>query len=290
MKYHVGCIADVIVNRLDERKLAAVLEGTDNVQRASKAGADVYVSESTVNQVIDYVDAMSGQRQFLERLGQAWGFDEVDYINASEMAAGRQAVKMRAEKEIETTTYARLLMQYKDSMKPVHDYNKQVHAAREKRAGEIIGDMADWKDAKMGLTLATRTPERVLRKVLGDTAQAEQIYQDYFAPVHKHTAEQVRWENQYRAEVQEVMKGLNKYDSQYIHLKNRAEHSQNNDTLQVQYGDFVDKYKNKIHFEQAQAAERKLVAIMEKMYPEINEAYIRNGQDPLERRNNYFQA
>ena len=155
-------------------------------------------------------------------------------------------------------TYARAMRQYNEDMQPYYAFQRGLDDARLRRATELIKDSDNWKDSRGNLGLQIRTPERVLRKVRGDTAETEAIYQAYFAPVLKHDAEAIRWENTQRERLKGIMEGLSHEDSVYIHMKNRAELSPKNEAMQKQLADYVKENKSKIHFKQAESAMQKL--------------------------------
>lgn len=125
---------------------------------------------------------------------------------------------------------------------------------------------------------------------MGDTAETEAIYQAYFAPVLKHDAEAIRWENTQRERLKGIMEGLSHEDSVYMHMKNRAELSPKNEAMQKQLADYVKENKSKIHFKQAESAMQKLYEMTSEMHPQVSEAGVRNGYAPLEFRQKYIPS
>lgn len=186
--------------------------------------------------------------------------------------------------------YARALRNYQNDMEPAYAFYKELKDARMERAFEMIADSDTWKDAKFGLSLKVRTPERVIRKVMGDTKAAKQLYNAYFAPVIQHDAESVRWENQMRQRLKEITKGLSHEDSVYIHLRNRAGLAPDNETLQMMLEDYVEKNRDKIHFREAGEAMERMIELTNEMHPQINEAWVRNGVEPLEWHKRYLPS
>ncbi|MFQ9976484.1 MAG: hypothetical protein ACLRVN_09345, partial [Butyricicoccus sp.] len=175
-------------------------------------------------------------------------------------------------------------------MQPYYAFQRGLDDARLRRATELIKDSDNWKDSRGNLGLQIHTPERVLRKVMGDTAETEAIYQAYFAPVLKHDAEAIRWENTQRERLKGIMEGLSHEDSVYIHMKNRAELSPKNEAMQKQLSDYVKENKSKIHFKQAESAMQKLYEMTSEMHPQVSEAGVRNGYAPLEFRQKYIPS
>ncbi len=259
--------------------------------RATPSDADRYINHESENAAVDLVNSLESERFFLRTLRKAWKLTEAELVNAQEIASGRGPVTQMNDHRYELVeTYARALRNYRNDMRPAYDFYDEMNAARTRRAEELIVDSDNWEDAKIGYQLSTRTPLRVLRKVMGDTEQMRAIYDAYFAPVIQHDAESVRWENNMRNRLKDIVKGLSHEDSVYIHLKNRMELNPKNETLQKLYADYVEKHQKKIHFAEADAAMEKLIEFTQDLHPQINEAWVRNGIDPLEFHRRYLPS
>lgn len=259
--------------------------------RATPSDADRYINHESENVAVDLVNSLESERFFLRTLRKAWKLTEAELVNAQEIASGRGPVTQMNDHRYELVeTYARALRNYWNDMRPAHDFYDEMNAARTRRAEELIVDSDNWEDAKIGYQLSTRTPLRVLRKVMGDTEQMRAIYEAYFAPVIQHDAESVRWENNMRNKLKDIVKGLSHEDSVYIHLKNRLELNPKNETLQKLYADYVEKHQKKIHFAEADAAMEELIEFTQDLHPQINEAWVRNGIDPLEFHRRYLPS
>lgn len=259
--------------------------------RATPSDADRYINHESENVVVDLVNSLESERFFLRTLRKAWKLTEAELVNAQEIASGRGPVTQMNDHRYELVeTYARALRNYWNDMRTAYDFYDELNAARTRRAEELIVDSDNWEDAKIGYQLSTRTPLRVLRKVMGDTEQMRAIYEAYFAPVIQHDAESVRWENNMRNKLKDIVKGLSHEDSVYIHLKNRLELNPKNETLQKLYADYVEKHQKKIHFAEADTAMEKLIEFTQDLHPQINEAWVRNGIDPLEFHRRYLPS
>lgn len=259
--------------------------------RATPSSADMYIDATAENATVELVNNLEGERFFLRNLRNAWHLTDAELVNAREIAAGRGPVSpMTEHREELVETYARALRNYQNDMEPAYEYYKSLNQARTARANELIADSDNWKDAKFGISLKVRTPERVVRKVMGDTEAAKKLYDAYFAPVIQHDAESVRWENQMRQQLKDIAKGLSHEDSVYIHLKNRAELEPHNETLQVLLGKYVEKNQKKIHFNEANDAMEAMIELTNSMHPQINEAWVRNGVEPLEWHKRYLPS
>ena len=259
--------------------------------RATASDADSYIDHTQENIAIDLVNSLESERRFLTNLRNGWHLSDAELVNAERMAAGRGPVtEMDSHRYELVETYARAMRQYNEDMQPYYAFQRGLDDARLRRATELIKDSDNWKDSRGNLGLQIRTPERVLRKVMGDTAETEAIYQAYFAPIFKHDAEAIRWENTQRERLKGIMEGLSHEDSVYIHMKNRAELSPKNEAMQKQLADYVKENKSKIHFKQAESAMQKLYEMTSEMHPQVSEAGVRNGYAPLEFRQKYIPS
>lgn len=259
--------------------------------RATASDADSYIDHTQEDIAIDLVNSLESERRFLTNLRNGWHLSDAELVNAERMAAGRGPVtEMDSHRYELVETYARAMRQYNEDMQPYYAFQRGLDDARLRRATELIKDSDNWKDSRGNLGLQIRTPERVLRKVMGDTAETEAIYQAYFAPVLKHDADAIRWENTQRERLKGIMEGLSHEDSVYIHMKNRAELSPKNEAMQKQLADYVKKNKSKIHFKQAESAMQKLYEMTSEMHPQVSEAGVRNGYAPLEFRQKYIPS
>ena len=259
--------------------------------RATTADADSYIDHTQEDIAIDLVNSLESERRFLTNLRNGWHLSDAELVNAERMAAGRGPVtEMDSHRYELVETYARAMRQYNEDMQPYYAFQRGLDDARLRRATELIKDSDNWKDSRGNLGLQIRTPERVLRKVMGDTAETEAIYQAYFAPIFKHDAEAIRWENSQRERLKGIMEGLSHEDSVYIHMKNRAELSPKNEAMQKQLADYVKENKSKIHFKQAESAMQKLYEMTSEMHPQVSEAGVRNGYAPLEFRQKYIPS
>lgn len=259
--------------------------------RATASDADSYIDHTQEDIAIDLVNNLESERRFLTNLRNGWHLSDAELVNAERMAAGRGPVtEMDSHRYELVETYARAMRQYNEDMQPYYAFQRGLDDARLRRATELIKDSDNWKDSRGNLGLQIRTPERVLRKVMGDTAETEAIYQAYFAPVLKHDAEAIRWENTQRERLKGIMEGLSHEDSVYMHMKNRAELSPKNEAMQKQLADYVKENKSKIHFKQAESAMQKLYEMTSEMHPQVSEAGVRNGYAPLEFRQKYIPS
>lgn len=259
--------------------------------RATASDADSYIDHTQEDIAIDLVNSLESERRFLTNLRNGWHLSDAELVNAERMAAGRGPVtEMDSHRYELVETYARAMRQYNEDMQPYYAFQRGLDDARLRRATELIKDSDNWKDSRGNLGLQIHTPERVLRKVMGDTAETEAIYQAYFAPVLRHDAEAIRWENTQRERLKGIMEGLSHEDSVYIHMKNRAELSPKNEAMQKQLADYVKENKSKIHFKQAESAMQKLYEMTSEMHPQVSEAGVRNGYAPLEFRQKYIPS
>lgn len=142
--------------------------------RATASDADSYIDHTQEDIAIDLVNSLESERRFLTNLRNGWHLSDAELVNAERMAAGRGPVtEMDSHRYELVETYARAMRQYNEDMQPYYAFQRGLDDARLRRATELIKDSDNWKDSRGNLGLQIHTPERVLRKVMGDTAETD---------------------------------------------------------------------------------------------------------------------
>ena len=242
---------------------------------------------------IEITRQLEGMRQTLGRLQHQFKLTKADLVTAEELAKGRTPTREVSPEKLEKiTSYAKLLGEYKTAMQPFYEYKIQLDTSRKNAADALIRNSENWKDAKMGVSLSAKTPERVIEAVTGN--DAAEVNDALIRPVHAHNAERMRYENDHRDMLREAVKGTTKEESTWVAMLNYAEYLERTGKDSSKLRVAMDKYyeKNKKHIRPARAKqlERDLIAIMDSLYPDQNETRIRNGYEPLEYLKNYLPA
>lgn len=177
-------------------------------------------------------------------------------------------------------------------MQPFYEYKIQLDTSRRNAADALIRNSEKWKDAKMGVSLSAKTPERVIEAVTGN--DAAEVNDALIRPVHAHNAERMRYENDHRDMLREAVKGTTREESTWVAMLNYAEYlertGKDSSKLRVAMDKYYEKNKKHIRPVRAKQLERDLIAIMDSLYPDQNETRIRNGYEPLEYMKNYLPA
>lgn len=262
--------------------------------RATPSTVDAPMMEGgIVDRIVKVANDCEIERLALMRLRQQMQLTEADLVDAREYAAGRKMTrpgKITTEKAGEIMRYGEALKAYNMRMREVRDLQTQIKEQRRVTAEELIAASDKWHDTKHGKLLDIRTPERVIRYIMGDTPEAQAIIDAYFTPVHRHEAESIRWQNEQRAKLREITKGSTREESVYVHMYNRLQENPGDSALQKLAGDYLEAHKKKINMERVRKMHDGMVELTRSFYDDINEAGLRNGEEALEFRQNYIPS
>lgn len=262
--------------------------------RATPSTVDAPMMEGgIVDRIVKVANDCEIERLALMRLRQQMQLTEADLVDAREYAVGRKMTrpgKITTEKAGEIMRYGEALKAYNMRMREVRDLQTQIKEQRRVTAEELIAASDKWHDTKHGKLLDIRTPERVIRYIMGDTPEAQAIIDAYFTPVHLHEAESIRWQNEQRNKLREITKGSTREESVYVHMYNRLQENPGDSALQKLAGDYLKAHKNKINMERVRKMHDGMVELTRSFYDDINEAGLRNGEEALEFRQNYIPS
>ena len=262
--------------------------------RATPSTVDAPMMEGgIVDRIVKVANDCEIERLALMRLRQEMQLTEADLVDAREYAAGRKMTrpgKITTEKAAEIMRYGEALKAYNMRMREVRDLQTQIKEQRRVAAEELIAASDKWHDTKHGKLLDIRTPERVIRYIMGDTPEAQAIIDAYFTPVHRHEAESIRWQNEQRNKLREITKGSTREESVYVHMYNRLQENPGDSALQKQAGDYLEAHKKKINMDRVRKMHDQMVELTRSFYDDINEAGLRNGEEALEFRQNYIPS
>lgn len=262
--------------------------------RATPSTVDAPMMEGgIVDRIVKVANDCEIERLALMRLRQEMQLTEADLVDAREYAAGRKMTrpgKITTEKAGEIMRYGEALKAYNMRMREVRDLQTQIKEQRRVTAEELIAASDKWHDTKHGKLLDIRTPERVIRYIMGDTPEAQAIIDAYFTPVHRHEAESIHWQNEQRNKLREITKGSTREESVYVHMYNRLQENPGDSALQKQAGDYLEAHKKKINMDRVRKMHDQMVELTRSFYDDINEAGLRNGEEALEFRQNYIPS
>lgn len=201
-------------------------------------------------------------------------------------------------------TYAAAKKAYDENRAVIDEYNEQRQARLFKQAMEAISDSDQWRDKKAGLAYMRETQERNIRDIVKNEASAELVNETYFAPVHENEAQKTKLINRLTKEMSAT--GLNKHEQQAAQMfhemtdldqriqesvstsKERAGLEAARDNLGAKYEALMKKHGGQIDIGKAKAALPIAYKIYGELFQAMNEAYIRNGYEPIPYRKNYL--
>lgn len=168
-------------------------------------------------------------------------------------------------------------------MQPIRDYQRTRGETMALNAEEMADTIAEFaKDKKIPGAYSRETMERNSYDIFGknNRDKAEQLNDEYFAPVHKAVADRTNYVNTMRQQVADLH--LSKHESALVQmaLEERndvaAEYIKNNNIkitskLQKNVADGVATFQ----------------AIYKELYESINETLLSNGMEPVRARKNY---
>lgn len=168
-------------------------------------------------------------------------------------------------------------------MQPIKDYQRTRGEAMALNAEEMADTIAEFaKDKKIPGAYSRETMERNSYDIFGknNRDKAEQLNDEYFAPVHKAVADRTNYVNTMRQQVADLH--LSKHESALVQmaLEGRndvaAEYIKNNkikvtSKLQKNVADGVATFQ----------------AIYKELYEALNETLLSNGMEPVRARKNY---
>ena len=163
-------------------------------------GDQMIFNELNVNSIVERSSQFEVDRLTLRRLRKILQLTQADIIDAQEIAAGRNPIhdNLTGDKLDAVEQYADVLRQYNQNMADVRNQQREIRMIREDFAQELIAASDQWNDTKHAAALNIRTPERVFRRVMGDTPQTQRLIDNFITPVHRHEAESIRWQNEQR--------------------------------------------------------------------------------------------
>lgn len=185
-----------------------------------------------------------------------------------------------------------------DTLAPVQEYNRQKKEALRLEAEKDVEKSDAWKDKGWGLGYSLETMERNIRDIVPDRAEAERIIKKYFVPIHENEAKATRWKNELRQEIRQLK--LTQIESEYLQIYGEmrgaeiaARMGHKRSEAELEYLSkaemaWKEKYGNRMDMGKINRALKVFNKNYDMIFPQMNEAYVRNGYAPVEYRMGYF--
>lgn len=199
-------------------------------------------------------------------------------------ASGHSEILADCENQPAALHLYELEKQRRETLAPVREYNSRVRLEREMQAAEWAETIASYaSDKARGLYYLTETPERNIYDIFGKQhrAEADEFIREYLKPVHESVAESTRLQNRLRERISGL--NLNRHESAIVQMLGEGEKA-----AALQYAE-----EHGIRLDgETEARLNHAANVFRETYDElfdmINDAEVRNGLEPTQKRGNYF--
>lgn len=199
-------------------------------------------------------------------------------------ASGHSEILADCENQPAALHLYELEKQRRETLAPVREYNSRVRLEREMQAAEWAETIASYaSDKARGLYYLTETPERNIYDIFGreHRAEADEFIREYLKPVHESVAESTRLQNRLRERISGL--NLNRHESAIVQMLGEGEKA-----AALQYAE-----EHGIRLDGETEARLNHAAnvfreIYDELFDMINDAEVRNGLEPTQKRKNYF--
>lgn len=199
-------------------------------------------------------------------------------------ASGHSEILADCENQPAALHLYELEKQRRETLAPVREYNSRVRLEREMQAAEWAETIASYaSDKARGLYYLTETPERNIYDIFGKQhrAEADEFIREYLKPVHESVAESTRLQNRLRERISGL--NLNRHESAIVQMLGEGEKA-----AALQYAE-----EHGIRLDGETEARLNHAAnvfreIYDELFDMINDAEVRNGLEPTQKRGNYF--
>lgn len=199
-------------------------------------------------------------------------------------ASGHSEILADCENQPAALHLYELEKQRRETLAPVREYNSRVRLEREMQAAEWAETIASYaSDKARGLYYLTETPERNIYDIFGKQhrAEADEFIREYLKPVHESVAESTRLQNRLRERISGL--NLNRHESAIVQMLGEGEKA-----AALQYAE-----EHGIRLDgETEARLNHAANVFRETYDElfdmINDAEVRNGLEPTQKRKNYF--
>ena len=156
-------------------------------------------------------------------------------------------------------------------------------------ARKNIENISTWRDKNNGLKYQLETMERNMYDIIPDKAEAKQMIDTYFEPIHQSEADKQKFINKYNDKIKELR--LNKYESEAVQLLGEQKYNPSFKAKDVQ--DILNRVndninKNKIDKSKVDIAIETFRSIYDELFELENKALIENGYQEKPYRKGYF--
>lgn len=199
-------------------------------------------------------------------------------------ASGHSEILADCENQPAALHLYELEKQRRELLVPVREYNGRVRLEREMQAAEWAETIASYaSDKARGLYYLTETPERNIYDIFGKQhrAEADEFIREYLRPVHEGAAESTRLQNRLRERISGL--NLNRHESAIVQMLGEGEKA-----AALQYAEEHGIQLDGETERRLNHAANVFRETYDELFDMINEAEVKNGLEPTQKRGNYF--
>ena len=199
--------------------------------------------------------------------------------------------------------------EYEELAKQVRQYKGKIKKHRTDTADKLTATVTSWKDKKSGFGYSRETMERNVRDIVGSKRLAKKINAEYFEPVHKAAAAELKFKAEMRARVEKLnistkaAKGNTHSESYAVQFLGEAlshiqvlEKSRNMNarregkTLREWEAEVAEFRRQNPNLDETsiRAKIQEFRKIYDELLDQVNTVRIRNGYEPVNRIEGYF--
>lgn len=174
------------------------------------------------------------------------------------------------------------------------DYKRGVAEQRRDMARELTINSNKYVDKKSGFQWESETPDRNFEDLAKETGDGKKLAEAYIKPIHENEAKATRMKNEYRKKLSEFKLDTKpKYEIRSVDVNGNPVDKMVSESGLVQaYGEGIINDRDLESFKADKEKIKNAAKAYRQVYDELidmsNDALVRNGYAPVERRKNYF--
>lgn len=174
------------------------------------------------------------------------------------------------------------------------DYKRGVAEQRRDMARELTINSNKYVDKKSGFQWESETPDRNFEDLAKETGDGKKLAEAYIKPIHENEAKATRMKNEYRKKLSEFKLDTKpKYEIRSVDVNgNPVDKLVSESGLVQAYGEGIINGRDLENFKADKEKIKNAAKAYRQVYDELidmsNDALVRNGYAPVERRKNYF--
>ncbi|MBE6152696.1 MAG: SprT family zinc-dependent metalloprotease [Firmicutes bacterium] len=153
-----------------------------------------------------------------------------------------------------------------------------------KLASNMIDDIVDWNDKKIGLSYQTETMKRNLYDIIPDKNKAKQVYETYFQTISENEATAKNFINEYNDKIKKL--DLNNKESIAVQMYGEYKYNPETTLTGLQVYEYIE--KNNLDLNKIKNSVEVFRDTYDELINKVNNVLIEQGYKPIEYRKGYF--